>query len=50
MNKKEIQIELSKEISSFYRECNFRECVFPDQSSCSEKVIKAHSIQKNERF
>ena len=47
MNNKDLQIELSKEISSFYRECNFRECVFPDQSSCSEKVIKAHSIQKN---
>ena len=47
MNKKEIQIELSKEISSLYRECKFKECVFPDQSSCSKNVIKAHSIQKN---
>ena len=47
MNKKEIQIKLSKEISSLYRECKFKKCVFPDQSICSEKVIKAHSIQRN---
>lgn len=47
MNKKEIQIELSKEVSILNRECIFKECVFPDHSNCSEKVIKAHSIQKN---
>ena len=47
MNLKEIQIELSKEFSKLYRECKFKKCVFPDQSHCSEKVIKAHSIQKN---
>jgi len=47
MNLKEIQIELSKEFSKLYRECKFKKCVFPDQSQCSEKVIKAHSIQKN---
>lgn len=47
MNLKEIQIELSKEFSKFYRDCKFKKCVFPDKSHCSEKVIKAHSIQKN---
>ncbi len=47
MNKKEIQIKFSKEISSLYRECKFKKCVFPDHTSCSEKVIKAHSIQRN---
>ena len=47
MNLKEIQIELSKKVSKLYRNCKFKECVFPDQSHCSEKVIKAHSIQKN---
>ena len=44
--RKEIQILLSKEFSNLYRGCRFKQCVFPDQSSCSEKVIKAHSIQK----
>lgn len=47
MNIKEIQIEFSKEFSRLYRECKFKECVFPDHSNCSEKVIKAHSIQRN---
>ena len=47
MNIKDIQIELSKELYRLIRECRFKECVFPDHSSCSEKVIKAHSIQKN---
>ena len=47
MNEKEIQIKLSKEISRLYRECQFKKCIFPDQSNCSKKVIKAHSIQKN---
>ena len=47
MNKKEIQIKISQVASSLSRECKFKECVFPDHSSCSKKVIKAHSIQKN---
>lgn len=47
MTIKEIQIKFSKEISSLYRECTFKKCVFPDQTGCSEKVIKAHSIQRN---
>jgi hypothetical protein len=47
MNQKEIQIKISQVASSLSRECMFKECVFPDHSSCSKKVIKAHSIQKN---
>jgi len=47
MDKKEIQIKISQVASSLSRECKFKECVFPDHSSCSKKVIKAHSIQKN---
>ncbi len=47
MDKKEIQIKLSKEITSLYRGCRFKKCVFPDKTNCSEKVIKAHSIQRN---
>jgi len=47
MNKKEIQIKISQVQSSLSRECQFKECVFPDHSYCSAKVIKSHSIQKN---
>ena len=47
MNKQEIQIEISQVASRLSRECRFKECVFPDHSNCSKKVIKAHSIQKN---
>ena len=36
-----------KRLDSLYRECKFKECVFIDHSSCSKKVIKVHSIQKN---
>jgi len=47
MNKKKIQIKISQVKSSLSRECQFKECVFPDHSNCSNKVIKSHSIQKN---
>ena len=47
MDKKIGEIELSKEYSKLYRDCKFKKCIFPDQSKCSEKVIRAHSIQKN---
>jgi len=47
MDKKEIQIKISQVKSSLSRECQFKECVFPDHSNCSNKVIKSHSIQKN---
>lgn len=29
------------------KEARFKECIFPDHSTCSEKIIGAHSIQNN---
>ena len=47
MSKKDLEIQLGKEFSKIYRDCRFKKCVFPDQSKCSNRVIRAHSIQKN---
>ena len=41
------RIEWSKHYSKLSRKCRFKGCVFPDHSNCSNKIIKAHSIQKN---
>lgn len=29
------------------KKAQFKECIYPDKSCCSEKIIKAHSIQNN---
>ena len=29
------------------KQARFKECCYPDHSSCSEKIIEAHSIQNN---
>jgi len=41
------KIEWSKHYSELSRKCRFKGCVFPDNSNCSNKIVKAHSIQKN---
>ncbi len=41
------RIEWSKHYSKLSRKCRFKGCVFPDPSNCSNKIVKAHSIQKN---
>ena len=43
----EDRIEWSRYYSELSRKCRFKECVFPDRSNCSNKIVKAHSIQKN---
>jgi len=40
-------IEFSKHYSKLSEKCRFKECVFPVKSECSEKIVKAHSIQKS---
>ena len=47
MRIKERQIEFNKQLSDLLRKCRFKDCIFPDKSTCSSKTIKAHSIQKN---
>lgn len=47
MSKREKQIEYSKILSKLHKNCRFKGCLFPDNSACSSKVIKAHSIQKS---
>ncbi len=47
MSIKEKQIKFNKQLSNLKRKCRFKECIFPDKSTCSSKTIKAHSIQRN---
>ncbi|MFA4833668.1 MAG: SEC-C metal-binding domain-containing protein [Patescibacteria group bacterium] len=43
MKKEKINAALRKELNIG----SIKECLFPDKTGCSEKVIKAHSIQNN---
>ena len=45
--KNDIFIFLSKLFSELRKGCKFKNCLFPDKSKCSNKIIQAHSIQKN---
>ena len=42
---------IPENISVIYKQlrksAQFKECLYPDHSRCSEKIIKAHSIQNN---
>jgi len=44
---KKLQIDLNRQFSEIKSDCKFKKCLFPDKSKCSERIIKAHSIQKN---
>jgi len=46
MSKKKM-VEFSKYYSELSKKCRFKKCVFPIESECSEKVVKAHSIQRS---
>ena len=40
-------IEFSKHYSKLKGKCRFKGCIFADHLKCSNKIVKAHSIQKN---
>lgn len=47
MTNKDLFIFFSKLFSKLHKACKFKDCLFPDKSNCSNKIVQAHSIQRN---
>ncbi|WP_026476149.1 YecA family protein [Alkaliphilus transvaalensis] len=44
---KKLEREISKQMSFYLKEHDLKLCLHPDKASCSNRIIKAHSIQNN---
>ena len=47
MTNKDQFIFFSKLFSELHKGCKFKNCLHPDKSNCSKKIVQAHSIQRN---